>query len=101
MAVRDFISNLHPHRSFGQRANQRLQHFFGSITRLVRVKECVQSTGFIARYEAAVCADDAAVQIVSNRQEFAKRRLAQRIFPLAEGHRHSGLLRLQVFHSLF
>src|SRR5580693_6555351 len=88
MAVRYFISNLHPHRSFGQSANQRLQHFFGSITRLICMKECVQSTCFIACYEATVCADDAAVQIVSNGQELAKRRLAQRILPLSKGHRH-------------
>jgi hypothetical protein len=68
VAVRDLISNLHSHRPLGQRAHQRLQHLFGSIARFVRVKEGIQSTGFIAGDEAAVCADNAPIQIVSKRQ---------------------------------
>jgi hypothetical protein len=76
MAIRHFISNLHSHRSLRQRANKRLQHFFGSIARFICVKECVQSARLIAGYETPVGPDDAAIQIVSNRQEFAKGRLA-------------------------
>jgi hypothetical protein len=68
MAIRHLISNLHPHRPLGQRPYQRLQRFFGSITRVIRVKECIQSARLIARYEAPVGADDAAIEIVSDRQ---------------------------------
>ena len=89
MAVRHFVSNLHSHRSLRQRAHQRLQNFLGSIARFICVKECVQSARFIAGDKTPVGPDDAAVQIVSNRQEFAKGRLAEGIFPLAHGHWHS------------
>ena len=54
--------------AFAQRPYQRLQRLFGSIARVIRVKECIQSARLIARYEAPVGADDAAIEIVSDRQ---------------------------------